>query len=90
MDRANPLTFTKAPETKPEPLTVSVNPELPIAADEGDKELMLATPFILPTVNVTLLDVPPPGPGLVTLTLKLPVLLVSEAKTEASTWLEEI
>ena len=41
-------------------------------------------------VNITELEIPPPGPGLVTETAWLPVIATSDAKTTAVNWFGEI
>jgi hypothetical protein len=63
-------------------LTVSVNVAPPVVADEGDSDEMLGTGFVAPEiVKVALLDVPPPGVGLLTVTLADPEVEISVAGT---------
>jgi hypothetical protein len=62
------------------PLTVSVNAAPPVVADDGASELIVGTGFVLPEiVNVALLDVPPPGVGLVTVTPAVPAVVMLPA-----------
>jgi hypothetical protein len=70
-----------APLTNPPPLTVNVNPAPPTATDDGVKPLIEGTGF--PTENETDVEVPPPGVGFVTVTGKLPELLISDARMAA-------
>ena len=59
-----PLKFTVAPVTKPVPLTVSVNPAAPAIALVGEIVVIVGGGFV--TGKMTVVEVPPPGAGLVT------------------------
>ena len=59
--RSCPFHLTTAPETKPEPVTVSVNPGVPTAAVFGPR--LEITGAGMPTWSVAALDVPRPAPG---------------------------
>jgi hypothetical protein len=62
------------------PLTVRVNAAPPVVADDGASELMTGTGFVLPEiVNVALLEVPPPGVGLLTVTPAVPAVAMLPA-----------
>lgn len=87
VERAEPLTFTTEEGIKLFPFTVNVNAPLPDVITDEEREVVTGT--MLPTVNVWALEVPPPVPGLVTVTLKFPVEVKSEAGTEAVNWLGE-
>ena len=50
------------------PVSVNVCAPVPATAEAGDKLLRLGAGFVVVTVKFTGLDVPPPGPGLVTTT----------------------
>ena len=63
---ALPLNFTCEAETNPVPFTVSVKAAPPTVTPFGESELMLGTG--LSTVKLTVLEMPPPGAGLVTTT----------------------
>jgi hypothetical protein len=76
-----PLKFTTDPEKKPEPFTVSVNAAEPATTPVG--AIVLTTGARLFTVNVTAVDVPPPGVGLVTVTGGVPAVAISLAKITA-------
>jgi hypothetical protein len=66
------------------PLTVSVKVLPPVVADDGASDVIVGTGFVLPEiVNVALLEVPPPGVGLVTVMPAVPVLPMSPAGTWA-------
>ena len=45
---------------------------------------------LLITVKVTVLEVPPPGVGLVTVTFLDPTVAISDAKIAAVSWVAEI
>ena len=64
--RADPFQSTTEPETKFEPFTVRVKAGPPAVALLGEIELIAGTGLL--TVNVFAPDVPPPGPGFVTVT----------------------
>src|SRR3989344_623623 len=55
------------------PLTVRVNPRLPLTFDVGEIVWIIGTGFPV-TVKVLALEVPPPGVGLNTVTLNVPAL----------------
>ena len=82
---AAPFHLTTAPLTKLLPLTVSVKADPPTAAFVGEREVIVGTG--LTTGKVEVPEVPPPGAGLVTVTLSDPVLVMSEAGTAAVIWL---
>jgi len=65
---------------------VTVSALLPAIALAGVTEASTATG--LPIVKVTALEVPPPGVGLTTVTLALPLLLSCDAGTEAERLVE--
>jgi len=71
------LKFTTEPETNPLPLTVIVDPMDPTITVAG--EIADTTGAGLLTVNVEEVEVPPPGAGLVTVTVALPAVATSEA-----------
>lgn len=75
--RAVPLKLTVELETNPVPLTVRVNDAPPTAALMGEIEV-IAGPGLF-TVKLTAFEVPPPGDGFVTVTLKVPPVAMSEA-----------
>ncbi len=81
--RAAPLKFTTEVETKLVPFTVSVNAAPPLAALVGERVVMVGTGLF--TVNVEFPDVPPPGVGLVTVTLNVPAVAISAAAMDAVT-----
>jgi hypothetical protein len=72
-----PLNEIVPPEMKPVPLTVSVKVAPPTRALAGESDVIVGTGLF--TVNVAAVDVPPPGPGLVTVTLNVPALAISGA-----------
>lgn len=75
------MKFTVEPLTKPEPLTVSVKAAEPAAMVEGCSVVMLGTGLLgAVTVNVTALDVPPPGEAFVTVTAGVPAVATSLAR----------
>jgi len=69
--------------TKLLPFTVNVNAAPPAVALEGANEVILGTGLF--TAKVSAPDVPPPGVGLETVTLAVPVLAISPAGTWAVT-----
>ena len=75
---------TFEPETKFEPFTVSVKPGPPAVALLGEIELIAGTGLL--TVNVFAADVPPPGPGFVTVTWIVPAAAMSAAEIAAVSW----
>jgi hypothetical protein len=68
------------------PVAVSVKAEPPAAALVGEIELRAGTGFVAVIVNVTELDVPPPGVGLRTVTAAVPVAAMSLARIWARSW----
>ena len=67
--------------TKLLPFTVSVKAAAPAVALDGDNDERAGTGLF--TANVIAPDVPPPGVGLDTVTLVVPVLAISPAGTWA-------
>ena len=63
------------------PLTVNVIALLPAATKDGEAEEVVGD--TLPTVNETAAEVPPPDPGLVAVTLNVPVAARSDVKMVA-------
>jgi hypothetical protein len=87
-----PAPFQRTAEfvTKPVPFTVSVKPALPAVRDEGLMLVVVGTGLLgAVIVNVCALEVPPPGVGLYTVTVAVPVVAISEAKIAAVNWPEE-
>ena len=70
--------FTVAPVTKPVPIRVSVNAAPLTVAVAGAIELSVGPETAL-IVNERVPDVPPPGAGLVTVTLAVPAVAMSAA-----------
>lgn len=89
--RAIPLKRTVEPETKLLPFTVSVKLPLPAVTEVGEMLVMEGTGLLLVpvTVNTAAVEVPPPGVGLVTVTLNVPEPVRSEAGITAVSWLAE-
>src|SRR5579871_289741 len=77
--RLDPFHRTTAPLTNPEPFTVSVNAAVPAVALAGDSELIVGTGFAAVIVKLTLLEAPPPGDGLTTVTCAVPAVAMSAA-----------
>src|SRR4029077_7723005 len=75
--RALPFHCTTEPATKFVPATVSVNAVLPAVALLGDTEVSVGTGLLI--VNVTALEVPPPGVGEKTVTEAVPAVAMSAA-----------
>jgi hypothetical protein len=75
------LKLTAELATKPVPFTVRVKATPPAVALVG--EIVVIVGAGLFTVKVTAFDVPPPGAGLVTVTLRVPAVATSEAWTAA-------
>jgi hypothetical protein len=69
--------FTVAPGRKPLPLIVNANDDPPAVAVVGEIEVTAST--VLSIVNGSALDIPPPGAGLVTVTLMLVTVAISGA-----------
>jgi hypothetical protein len=81
---AFPLKLTVEPLTKFVPFTVRVNPFEPAAMVDGEIVVIVGTGFCAAViVNVTELDVPPPGVGFVTVTAGVPVDVTSLARIDA-------
>jgi hypothetical protein len=79
--RELPLNVTAAPDRKPVPLTVSVKPTPPTVAPVGESEVIVGTGLF--TAKGEFADVPPPGAGFVTVTLKVPAAAISAAAIDA-------
>jgi hypothetical protein len=80
---AFPLNFTAEVGTKPVPLTVSVKPAPPAVAPFGLSEVIAGAGLL--TVNDELPDMPPPGIGFATDTLKVPAVAISPVVIAAVT-----
>jgi hypothetical protein len=80
------LNVTADVDTKFVPFTVSVNAAPPAVALEGESVVIVGTGLF--TVNAELPDVPPPGAGLVTVTLNVPAAAMSAAVMDAVTCVE--
>src|SRR4030042_2052634 len=71
------------------PLTVNVNAEPPAVAELGLRLVVVGTGLSgTLIVKVWLLEVPPPGVGLKTVTLAVPAVAMSAARIEAVTCVE--
>ena len=68
--RSAPFHWTTAPETKLDPLTVNVKSCPPVTTVVGVIEVSLGSGFVMLTPSE--LEVPPPCPGLNTVTTALP------------------
>jgi hypothetical protein len=79
--RELPLNVTAAPDRKPVPLTVSVKPAPPTVTPAGESEVIVGTGLF--TAKGEFADVPPPGAGLVTVTLNEPAAAISAAAIDA-------
>jgi len=80
--RAVPFHFTTEVLTKFVPASVSVNAVLPSSPEAGAIEVNVGKGLLM--VNIApVSDVPPPGPGLFTLTVTVPPVAISEAGTVA-------
>jgi hypothetical protein len=75
-----PFQRTVEPLTNPDPCTVSVKAPPPAVARFGLRLVMVSAL----TVNVTPLEVPPPG--FTTITVAVPALAIRLAATEAVNW----
>lgn len=80
---AAPLNVPVAPLTKFEPLMVSVKAAPPAVALAGANDVIVGTGLL--TVKFVAVDVPPPGAGLVTVTPKVPAVVISAAVIAAVT-----
>ena len=78
--------FITEVETKPVPFTVRVKAAPSTNALDGDSEVMVGAGLF--TAKLAGFDVPPPGAGLVTVTLKVPALAMSEARMAAVSCVE--
>lgn len=83
MASATPFQSTVDADTKLPPLTVSVNAAEPAVVLLGDKDEIEGAGFTAVIVKVCAFDVPPPGAGLTTVTMGVPLVATSEAGTEA-------
>ena len=70
--------FTVAPATKPVPVRVNGKAAPPTVAEVGAREVRVGAETAL-IVNDTEADVPPPGAGLVTVTVAVPAVAISAA-----------
>jgi hypothetical protein len=68
-------------ETKFEPVTASVKPDVPTSTEFGVSDVIAGTGLSI--VKVRGLDVPPPGAGVETVTEAVPVVAMSAAVTAA-------
>lgn len=75
--RLVPLNCRVAPFTKPVPLTVREKAAAPTVALEGDREERVGDALLM--MKETAVEVPPPGAGLVTVTLTTPTVRMSGA-----------
>lgn len=82
-----PFHLTLEVETKLVPFTVKVNWALPAVVEVGLIELMVGAGLLI--VNVTELDVPPPGAGLTTVIDAVPAAATFAAGTIAVSLIEE-
>ncbi len=80
---ATPFQLTVDAATKLLPVTTRVNGGLPEAALDGTSVEIAGTGFKALIVKVSVLDVPPPGLGLNTVTLAVPGAVTSDAGTVA-------
>src|SRR6202047_5294195 len=78
---ATPFHSIAEPLTKLLPVTVSVNAGPPAVAEVCESDVRMETGLLI--VKVTVLDVPPPGVGLNTVTEAVPGLVMSPAGTVA-------
>jgi hypothetical protein len=82
--RALPLKLTIELPTKFVPFTVRLKAIPPAVAVAGERVVTVGTGLL--TVKLTEFEAPPPGDGLVTVTLKLPPVAISDARIAAVTW----
>ena len=78
---AVPFQFTVEVETKFVPVTVNVNCGPPAVAQVGLIAVVVGTGLLM--VNITALDVPPPGAGFTTVTAAVPAVATRAAGTMA-------
>jgi hypothetical protein len=83
VERSAPFQRTTDPEINPDPATVNVKPFAPEVAIFGMRFAMVGTGLFPTTVKVCVLDVPPPGAGLKTVTAMVAVEAMSAAVMEA-------
>ena len=74
--------FTVAPVTKPVPVRVNVKAAPPAVAEVGAIKVSVGPGAAL-IVKDTVADVPPPGAGLVTVTVAVPAVAISAAEIAA-------
>lgn len=77
------LNVPVAPLTKLEPLMVRVKAAPPAVALVGENDVIVGTGLL--TVKLLVIEVPPPGAGLVTVTPKVPAVAMSAAVIAAVT-----
>ena len=82
----DPFHLTTDDDKKPVPFTVKVNVELPTKVDTGDILVIVGSGLTI--VKVTVLEVPPPGNGLNTVMLNVPVAVRSDAGIDAVSCIE--
>jgi hypothetical protein len=75
--RALPFHWIVEEETKLDPVTVSVNAAPPAPAELGFSDVAVGDGLLI--VNASGLEVPPPGAGVVTVTMALPAVAISAA-----------
>jgi hypothetical protein len=83
-----PFQRTIEPAMNPLPSTVKVNAEPPAAAVDGVRVVSVGVGFPL-TVNVSTVEVPPPGAGLYTVTCAVPGAAISDAGIAAASLVAE-
>ena len=82
--RPEPFHLTTELEMKLVPLTVKVKAAPPAVADEGLRLVVVGTGLSgTLIVKVWVLEVPPPGAGLNTVTMAVPAVAMSAARIEA-------
>ena len=77
--RLVPFQLTTDPLRNPVPFTVRVKAAVPAVALDGERELMVGIGLAALMVNAALLEVPPPGAGLNTVTWPVPAEAISDA-----------
>jgi hypothetical protein len=87
VEREVPAQRTVEVETKFVPVTVKVNCGPPAVAQVGLIAVVVGTGLLM--VNVTALDVPPPGAGFTTVTAAVPAVATRAAGTMAVTCVAE-
>ena len=86
--RGDPFQFTVEVETNLVPFTVKVKSAFPAVVQVGLIEVVVGTGLLI--VNVTELDVPPPGGGLTTVMDAVPAVATFAAGTMAVSLVEEL